>query len=1066
MEYHDKEWGKTTHDDKVLFEFLTLEAAQAGLSWITILRRRENYAGAFANFDVKKVAAFTESDKERLLNDAGIIRNRLKIDSAIRKAQLFIEVQKEFGSFNTYLYSFMPDGKPIIAYHGPQVSTPESDAISKDMKSGVSNSLEQLSVTLLCRRWVWLMIMCPSAHSDGMALIYRAHFALSKSPRFTSGGLNTSAVMGFTNTLLDVLKKEKPTHMAVVFDTDAPTERHTDYEHYKAHREAMPEDLSKALPYIFKVVLGFNIPLITSDGYEADDIIGTLAKKAEKKGYQVYCMTPDKDFAQLVSENIRIYKPARMGNDMEILGVEEVCKKWEVEHVEQVIDILGLWGDAVDNIPGIPGIGEKTAKALIKQYGSMENIIAHSHELKGKMRENVEKYAEQGLLSKKLATILLDVPVELDEAGLEMCAPSKDLLEPLFAELEFRTLGRRVFGDDFSITETRAVAVQTDLFGNPVAGGRTTLTILLKKRAELISVLKAQKHICFDTETTGTDANFCELVGLSFAVKHHHGWYVPVPADDAEAKKIVAEFKPVFEDPTIGKTGQNLKFDILMLKWYDVEMKGELFDTMMAHYVIDPDTRHNMDILSENYLNYKPVSITELIGPKGKNQGNMRDVEIEKIKDYAAEDADVTLQLRTVFEPKIKEVEAEKLLHEIENPLIYVLADIEHEGVRIDNDTLREFSKELETDIAKLEKTVYEKAGVRFNIASPKQLGEVLFEKLMLDPKAKKTKTGQYQTGEDVLMALAAKSDIVRDILDFRQLQKLKSTYVDALPTMVNVKTGRVHTSYNQAVAATGRLSSTNPNLQNIPIRTERGREVRKAFIPRDENHIIVSADYSQIELRIIAEISKDPNMCQAFIDNVDIHTATAAKVYGVALGEVDGTQRRNAKAVNFGIIYGQSAFGLSQNLGIPRKEAADIIEQYFAQYPGIKQYMSDTMNFARENGYVTTLMGRRRYLRDINSANATVRGFAERNAINAPIQGSAADMIKIAMINIHREMKAKNLQSKMTMQVHDELVFDVLKSELDIIKPIITENMKNAIKTEVPIMVEIGTGSNWLEAH
>lgn len=929
---------------------------------------------------------------------------------------------------------------------------------------------------------------------DGMALIYRAHFALSKNPRFTSGGLNTSAVMGFTNTLLDVLKKERPTHMAVVFDTDAPTERHTDYEAYKAHREAMPEDLAKALPYIFKVVLGFNIPLITSDGYEADDIIGTLAKKAEAKGYQVYCMTPDKDFAQLVSENIRIYKPARMGNDMEILGVEEVCKKWEVERVEQVIDILGLWGDAVDNIPGIPGIGEKTAKTLIKQYGSMENIIAHSHELKGKMKENVETYAEQGLLSKKLATILLNVPVELDEEGLEMCAPSKDLLEPLFAELEFRTLGRRVFGDDFSITETRAVAVQTDLFGNPVAGGRTTLTVevediyeppapveiknintieheyiladTFEKRAELINILKAQKHICFDTETTGTDANFCELVGLSFAVKHHQAWYVPVPADEAETKKIVAEFKPVFEDANIGKTGQNLKFDILMLKWYDVEMKGDLFDTMMAHYVIDPDTRHNMDILSENYLSYKPVSITELIGPKGKNQGNMRDVEIEKIKDYAAEDADVTLQLRTVFEPKIKEVEAEKLLHEIENPLIYVLADIEHEGVRIDNDTLREFSKELETDIAKLEKTVYDKAGVRFNIASPKQLGEVLFEKLMLDPKAKKTKTGQYQTGEDVLLALAAKSDIVRDILDFRQLQKLKSTYVDALPTMVNSKTGRVHTSYNQAVAATGRLSSTNPNLQNIPIRTERGREVRKAFIPRDENHIIVSADYSQIELRIIAEISKDPNMCQAFIDNVDIHTATAAKVYGVALDEVDSTQRRNAKAVNFGIIYGQSAFGLSQNLGIPRKEAADIIEQYFAQYPGIKQYMSDTMNSARENGYVTTLMGRRRYLRDINSANATVRGFAERNAINAPIQGSAADMIKIAMINIHREMKAKSLQSKMTMQVHDELVFDVLKSELEIMKPIITENMKNAIKTEVPIMVEIGTGLNWLEAH
>jgi DNA polymerase-1 len=929
---------------------------------------------------------------------------------------------------------------------------------------------------------------------DGMALIYRAHFALSKSPRFTSGGLNTSAVMGFTNTLLDVLKKEKPTHMAVVFDTDAPTERHTEYEKYKAHREAMPEDLSKALPYIFKVVLGFNIPLITSDGYEADDIIGTLAKKAELKGYQVYCMTPDKDFAQLVSPNIHIYKPARMGNEMEILGVKEVLAKWEIERVEQVIDILGLWGDAVDSIPGIPGVGEKTAKLLIKQYGSVEEIIAHSHELKGKLRENVEQYAEQGLMSKRLATINLNTPVELDEAGLEMCAPSKDLLEPLFAELEFRTLGRRVFGDDFSITETRAVSIQTDLFGDPVATGRTTMTVdvqdiaepkftpasknidtvphqyyladTFEKRSELIAVLKQQKEICFDTETTGTDANFCELVGFSFAVKPNEGWYVPVPANQDETLKIVAEFRDVFEDDAIAKIGQNLKFDILMLKWYGVGLKGKLFDTMMAHYVIDPDTRHGMDILSENYLGYKPVSITELIGAKGKNQGNMRDVEMEKIKEYAAEDADITLQLKNVFEPKLKEVEAEKLIHEIENPLIYVLADIEYEGVKIDHDTLKEFSKELEIDIAKLEKVVYEKADVRFNIASPKQLGEVLFEKLMLDPKAKKTKTGQYQTGEDVLLSLAAKSDIVRDILDYRQLQKLKSTYVDALPQMVNAKTGRVHTSYNQAVAATGRLSSTNPNLQNIPIRTERGREVRKAFIPRDSGHTIVSADYSQIELRIIAEISKDPNMTQAFIQNLDIHTATAANVYGIGLNEVDSTQRRNAKAVNFGIIYGQSAFGLSQSLGIPRKEAADIIENYFAQYPGIKQYMADTMNFARENGYVCTLMGRRRYLRDINSANATVRGFAERNAINAPIQGSAADMIKIAMINIHREFVFQKLDARMTMQVHDELVFDVPHDEVEIVKPIILHNMKNAIKTEVPIMVEIGTGLNWLEAH
>jgi DNA polymerase-1 len=928
---------------------------------------------------------------------------------------------------------------------------------------------------------------------DGMALIYRAHFALSKTPRFTSNGLNTSAMMGFTNTLLDVLKKEAPTHMAVVFDTDAPTERHTDFEGYKAHREAMPEDLAKALPYVIKIILGFNIPVITSDGYEADDIIGTLAKKAEQKGYTVYCMTPDKDFGQLVSDNIFVYKPARMGNEMEIQGVKEILAKWEIERVDQVIDILGLWGDAVDGIPGIPGIGEKTAKALIKQYGSMENIFEHSHELKGKQRENVENFKDQGLMSKKLATILLNVPVELDEEGLEVCTPSKELLEPLFAELEFRTLGRRVFGDDFSITELKPAGTQIDLFSNPTAAGRATLAVdvedireditiaakninntpheyhladTVESRAALIKILSEQETFCFDTETTGTDPNNCELVGLSFSVKPGEGWYIPVPADQAETLSIVTEFKEVLENESIGKIGQNIKFDVLMLKWYNIEVKGTLFDTMLAHYILDPDTRHNMDILSENYLGYKPVSITELIGPKGKNQGTMRDVEIEKIKEYAAEDADITLQLKTVFEPKLKEVEGEKLVNEIEHPLIYVLADMEYEGVKIDHDTLREFSKQLETDIAQFEKTVYEKAGVKFNIASPKQLGEVLFEKLMLDPKAKKTKTGQYQTGEDVLLSLAAKSDIVRDILDFRQLQKLKSTYVDALPQMVNPKTGRVHTSYNQAVAATGRLSSVNPNLQNIPIRTARGREVRKAFIPRDSGHTIVSADYSQIELRIIAEISKDPNMMQAFVDNLDIHTATAANVYGVALDQVTSDQRRNAKAVNFGIIYGQSAFGLSQSLGIPRKEAADIIEQYFIQFSGIKQYMSDTMNFARENGYVCTLMGRRRYLRDINSANATVRGFAERNAINAPIQGSAADMIKIAMINIHKEFKAQNLASRMTMQVHDELVFDVPNNEIEIVKPIIMHNMKTAIKTEVPIMVEIGTGVNWLEAH
>jgi DNA polymerase-1 len=925
---------------------------------------------------------------------------------------------------------------------------------------------------------------------DGMALIYRAHFALSKNPRFTSTGINTSAVMGFTNTLLEVLRKERPTHIAVVFDTDAPTDRHTEFEAYKAHREAMPEDLSKALPYIFRLIEGFNIPVITKDGFEADDIIGTLAKEGERQGFQVYCMTPDKDFAQLVSENIFIYKPARMGNDMEILGVKEVLAKWEIERVDQVIDILGLWGDAVDNIPGIPGVGEKTAKALIKQYGSMENIFANSHELKGKQKENIENHVEQGLISKKLATIILNVPIEFNEQHLLVEEPSKELLEPLFAELEFRTIGKRVFGESFSVNESKSTA-QQDLFGNTVTTPQQKqadqpslfdtpvdaknientpheyhLVTTPEARKELIALLLQQTRISFDTETTGMDANLVDLVGLSFSIEPGKGYYIPTPQNKEETLAILEEFRPVFEHESILKIGQNIKYDLLVLKWYGIELKGKLFDTMLAHYLIDPDTRHNMDVLSENYLGYTPISITALIGPKGKNQLNMKDVPVEKVVDYAAEDADVTLQLANVFEPMLLERNAQKLAAEMENPLIYVLADMEKEGVRIDIDTLTAYSAQLQEEIQKAELSVYDKAGLKFNLASPKQLGEVLFDHLKLDPKAKKTKTGQYQTGEDVLTALAAKSDIVQDILDFRQMQKLKSTYVDALPLLVNPRTGRVHTSYNQAVAATGRLSSNNPNLQNIPIKTDRGREVRKAFIARDENHILLSADYSQIELRIIAEISREANMLDAFLNGIDIHTATAAKVYGTTVEEVSATQRRNAKAVNFGIIYGQSAFGLSQNLNIPRKEAAEIIEQYFIQYPGIKEYMSDTMNFARENGYVETIMGRRRYLRDINSANMTVRGYAERNAINAPIQGSAADMIKIAMINIHRDMVAQKLQSKMTMQVHDELVFDVIKSEKELIKEIITHRMKTAIKTEVPIEIEIGEGVNWLEAH
>lgn len=933
---------------------------------------------------------------------------------------------------------------------------------------------------------------------DGMALIYRAHFALSKNPRFTSSGLNTSAMMGFTNTLLEVIKKEQPTHIAVVFDTDAPTERHTDFEHYKAHREAMPEDLSAALPYVKRIIEGFNIPVVTIDGYEADDIIGTLAKKAEQHGFITYMMTPDKDFAQLVTDKIFIYKPARMGNDMEIMGVKEVLQKWEIERVDQVIDILGLWGDAVDNIPGVPGIGEKTAKTLIQKYGSMENIFANTHELKGKQKENLESFKEQGLLSKKLATILVNAPIELDEDSLKLKEPSKELLEPLFAELEFRTLGKRVFGEQFVVSGGQALqnrTLQTDLFGNPIGGPAITATvqqveeeeqyeaptsfrtvantphnyIILNKaeeRQQLLTKLLAQQAVSFDTETTGTDANDAELVGISFSWKTGEGFYIPIPEDQTEAKSIVNEFKSFFENETIEKIGQNIKYDIIMLKWYGIDVQGALFDTMLAHYLIDADTRHNMDFLAESYLNYSPISITELIGKKGKGQDNMRNVDIDKAGEYAAEDADITLQLKHVFEPILPTLNADKLAREVENPLIYVLADMEKEGIRIDEKGLADYSKELQNDIIRLEKQIYEKAGVRFNIASPKQLGEVLFEKLQLDPKAKKTKTGQYQTGEDVLTALAPKHEMVQDVLDFRQLQKLKSTYVDALPLMINPKTGRVHTSFNQAVAATGRLSSVNPNLQNIPIRTEKGRGVRRAFIPKNDDFILLSADYSQIELRIIAEISKDEGMLDAFLNGYDIHRATAAKVYGVGLDEVTSDQRRNAKAVNFGIIYGQSAFGLSQNLGIPRKEAAEIIDEYFRQYSGIKQYMSDTMNFARENGYVQTILGRRRYLRDITSANAVVRGFAERNAINAPIQGSAADMIKVAMINIHRELKSMKVETQMILQVHDELVFDVPKTEVERVRPVIEELMKSAIKMEVPILVESGLGQNWLEAH
>lgn len=923
---------------------------------------------------------------------------------------------------------------------------------------------------------------------DGMALIYRAYFALNKVPRLTSYGLNTGAIMGFTNTLLEILKNQQPTHLAVVFDTAAPTNRHLEFEAYKANREKMPEDLSTAIPYIFKLITGFNIPIITMDGFEADDIIGTLAKKAEIDGFQVYCMTPDKDFGQLVSENIFIYKPARMGNGAEVQGVPEILEKWDINDVKQVIDILGLWGDAVDNIPGIPGIGEKTAKKLIQQYATVEGIIAHSHELKGKLKENVENFAEQGLISKRLATIQLDVPIELQEDDLLIEDPSKELLEPLFAELEFRTLGKRVFGEDFSIGDgaQKSNSGQMDLFATPAQQDTTstasepivaslnihntpheyTLVNTPEGMQDLANALAKQKSFAFDTETTSLDALSAEAVGISFSYKKGAAYYVPTPADRKQTQEVLDIFKPVLENPTIEKIGQNIKYDILLLSRYQITVQGPLFDTMIAHYLIDPDTRHNMDILAETYLGYTPVSITELIGPKGKNQSNMRDVEIQKVKEYAAEDADITWQLQEKFRPLLHDTQTLDLAQKVEFPLIYVLAEVEKNGVTIDVNTLKVFSATLLEAVNRLEKTIYEKAGVTFNIASPKQLGEVLFDHLKLDPKAKKTKTGQYKTGEDVLLALANKSDIVQDILEYRQLQKLKSTYVDALPSLINAQTGLIHTSYNQAVAATGRLSSTNPNLQNIPIRTEKGREVRKAFIPRATGNVLISADYSQIELRIIAELSKDENMLEAFREGYDIHRATAARVYGIPLVEVTSEQRRNAKAVNFGIIYGQSAFGLSQSLGIARKEAAAIIDQYFAQYTGIRNYMSQVIERAKEKGYVETILNRRRYLRDINSANMTVRGFAERNAINAPIQGSAADLIKIAMINIQNDIREKGMEGKMIMQVHDELVFDVPEKEIEQFKELITTRMQNAITLQVPIEVEVGTGKNWLEAH
>ena len=934
---------------------------------------------------------------------------------------------------------------------------------------------------------------------DAMALVFRAYYALIRSPRITSQGRNTNAQFGFTNTLLDLINNQKPTHMAVCFDTHAPTERHTDYSDYKANRQEAPEDIISSIPDIKRIIEGFNIPVVELDGFEADDIIGTLAIQAANAGYDVYMVTPDKDYGQLVTEKIKVYKPPYQGSVYEILGPDEICKKWDIENVSQVIDMLGMMGDAVDNIPGIPGVGEKTAVKLLKEYGNLENVLASAESIKGALGEKIRNGKEKAVMSKKLATIITNVPVEFHEENFLLKDINKEGLLSVFTELEFKSLGKRILGEEIQSVATNPAKVapynaQMDLFGNAVEQSTSNENRLTKEEPaftvvdknitntphqyhlikedsdvqNLITLLESSTEICIDTETTNLDANLAELVGMSFSVKSGEAYYVPCSSDKKSCLQLLQRFEPVFQDEKKTWIGQNLKYDLLVLKWYGFELKGKLFDTMLAHYVIEPEGKRSMDLLSAKYLGYEPIHIEELIGKKGKHQGNMRDVEPEKIKEYAAEDADITLQLKSVFAPEVEKLEVSKVMNEVETPLIKVLTDMEFEGVRIDMDFLQNYSKSLDKDAKEAEELVYEQAGVRFNLASPKQLGEVLFEKLKLDPKAKKTKTGQYATGEDVLTKLANQHKICNDILTFRELTKLRSTYVDALPELVNPKTGRVHTSYAQAVAVTGRLSSNNPNLQNIPIRTERGREIRKAFIPRDENHVLVSADYSQIELRIVAAISGDENMCEAFSSGKDIHTATAAKVFNVAESEVTKEMRYKAKSVNFGIIYGQGAFGLAENLGISRTEAKEIIDNYKKQFPKIQQYMDNTIAYAKENGYVQTLMGRKRWLKDINSANFTIRGFAERNAINSPIQGTAADMIKLAMISIHAAIKQKQLKSKMILQVHDELVFDVRKEELETIKPIILECMKNALSLPngVPADAELGAGSNWLEAH
>lgn len=938
---------------------------------------------------------------------------------------------------------------------------------------------------------------------DGHALVYRAHYAFITRPLMNSKGWNVSCISGFTRVLLDVMKRENPTHLAVSFDLPTPTFRHEMFDLYKANRDSQPEDISFGIPYVKKILAGMNIPIVTAEGFEADDVIGTLAKQAEKEGFQVYMMTPDKDYGQLVSENIFLYKPAKNGNEAEVWGVKEVCEHWQIKDVMQVVDILGLQGDASDNIPGVPGIGPKTAAILLEKYGSVENIIAHADELKGKQQDTFKNFAEQGLMSKKLALIDVNVPVQFHEGDYRISEYNKEELAEIFKDLEFKTLAKEILGTESPDNEQHIIhaaavkiGVQADLFGaivgdtseKPSGSGSShaglpsyshadknidntvhhyELVDTPEKRQELIKRLEEKALFAYDSETTDIDANKAEMVGMSFSTAPYEGFYVPVPADREAAQAILNEFKPIFENPNLKKVGQNIKYDLIILKWYGIEMQGVEFDTMISHYLLEPELRHNMNYMSETYLHYMPISIETLIG-KGKNQLSMRDVRIEKVKDYAAEDADVTFQLYNFFKDKIEEQGFQQLFKDMEMPLVEVLTELEYNGIRVDADYLNEYAKELDVKIREFEQKIYELAGTQFNVSSPKQVGEVLFDKLKLPYRWKKTgKTDQYSTDEEKLSELAENYPVARAILDYRGLTKLQSTYVEALPRMINPKTGRIHSSFNQALAATGRLSSNNPNLQNIPIRTEEGRRVREAFVPRNEDYILLSADYSQIELRLIAEIAHEEAMLEAFQQGLDIHLATAAKVYGVPLSDVTPTQRRNAKTVNFSIIYGAGSLNLSQQLGIPRTESKQLIEQYFSQYKDLKKYMDTVVEDARKNGYVTTLMGRRRILRDIDSRNSLARSNAERIAINSPIQGTAADMIKMAMINIHKALKDNKLQTKMILQVHDELVFDVFKPELETVKSIIESGMKNAIPNlKVPIEVGMGIGQNWLEAH